>query len=637
MGNYHPLTMLSLNLNYHMLAGDDFDKEGKVKNPFVFQLTNVVLHIINTVLVFFVIQLLFRNFSISLITSLFFGIHPLHVEYVTWIAERKDVLYAAFFLSSLIFYLKYIHKNNARNFIFSFCFFLLSALSKGQAVSLAVTLVAVDYLKGRKLLNLKLIAEKTLFIAAGFVFGIIAISAQKEGTALYSGFDKIIKRMLCASWGFLQYFFKLLVPVNLSAFYPYPDLVNRTIPAYYASGLILIGLIIWALLYLYNKSKGITFALAFYLINIALLLQLIPVGEAIMADRYVYIPSIGFFILLGLLYESLLEKKTVSLKILAGIIVLIAAFWGYATYERTQVWKDSLTLWNDVLKKQPGAATAWHNRGCAYNVKADEMKEENNYKQYAAYKLQTMADFTTAIEVDPYYKPAFYSRGAAKLEYGETVKDASYITSAIEDLDTALKIYLDFSIAFKQNFSSYELSDVFLKRAAAFQYLGHFEKALSDYDTLIQMNPRDFELYINRGIIKGRMGDFKAAIEDFNFAVQNLPNNASAYSNRGLTNDRLGNWQQAVEDYDKAISLDGNNYSAYFSRALMKYKLNKKQEAIDDLSIILKHEPENILALNTRGAYYLELNSVKNACGDFLAAARLNDNDAKMHVQEHCR
>lgn len=191
MGNYHPLTMLSLNINYHMLSSGDFDEEGVVKNPFVFQLTNILLHILNTALVFFLIRLLFKNFSIALITSLFFGIHPLHVESVTWILERKDVLYSAFFLSSLIFYANYIEKKNSKNFILSFSFFLLSALSKGQAVALGITLVAIDYLKNRNLLDFKLIAEKALFITAGIVFGIIAITAQQENHAVYGGLMRL--------------------------------------------------------------------------------------------------------------------------------------------------------------------------------------------------------------------------------------------------------------------------------------------------------------------------------------------------------------------------------------------------------------------------------------------------------------
>ncbi len=631
MGNYHPLTMLSLNLNYQMLSEDAFDKEGTVINPFVFQATNVVLHVVNTALVFFVVQLLFGSFAVSLITSLLFGVHPMHVESVTWISERKDVLYMAFFLSSLIFYLKYINKKNLKYFILAFCFFLLSALSKGQAVSLAITLVAVDYLKGRKLLDFKLIAEKALFIAAGCVFGIIAITAQQEGRALYSGLDGLI-RVMVASWGFLQYFLKLIFPVNLSAFYPYP--ASRMIPLHYASGLVLIGLIIFACIYFYKRSKGITFALAFYSINIILLLQLIPVGNALMADRYVYVSSVGFFLLIGLLYQKLAAKKQIVKNILIGILAAVAIFWGYLTFERTQIWKDSLTLWNDTLEKEPGASVAWSCRAAAYDALAEKSLKENNYKKYAEYKLQVVADYSKSIELN--YFPGYFLRGTAKLAYGEALNDRSYILSAINDFDTAVKIDIDYSRSSPNRTFKYKFFEVLEKRAAAFEALGDFEKALSDYNRAIEAAPENFDLYVKRGVVKVGAGDFKAAIIDFDRAVKNLPQNASVYANRALANDKLGSWQQALEDYDRALSIDNRNYSSYFSRAVVKYKLHKISGAIDDLSVVLQHEPENIQALNTRGIYYLDLQSIENACTDFSAAARLNDDTAKLHLQKHC-
>ena len=631
MGNYHPLTMLSLNINYQMLSNGDFDEEGALKNPFVFQLTNVLLHILNTVLVFLLIYLLFRNFSIALITALFFGIHPLHVESVTWISERKDVLYAAFFLSSLIFYINYIEKRNLKNFILSFCFFLLSALSKGQAVSLGVTLVAIDYLKNRNLLDFKLIAEKLLFIATGIVFGIIALTAQKEYESLHGDFDVLI-RVLITSWGFLQYFLKLIFPVNLSAFYPYP--ANRMIPAYYASGLVLIGLAIFAFIYFYKRSRGITFALAFYCINILLLLQFIPVGNALMAERYVYVSSIGFFLLIGLLYQKLIDRKKISKNILIGIFAVCTVNWGYLTFERTLIWKDSLTLWNDVLEKQPGAAFAWSGKSSAYDTLAEKFKKEKNYKKYAEYKLHVISDVSKAIELN--YLPGYYLRGVAKLEYGEALNDSSYIRSAITDFDTAIKIDTDYFRASSNRIYKYKFFEIFTKRAASFEALGDFEKALSDYNSALEAAPGNYDLYINRGVIKSDMGDFEAALVDFDRAVQNLPNNVSAFSNRALANAKLGNLQPALEDYDKALSIDNRNYSAYSGRAAVKYKLHKISGAIDDLSVVLHHEPENIPALNTRGTYYLDLQLIENACRDFSVAAKLQDNSSLMKFQKYC-
>ena len=557
MGNYHPVTMLSLNINYQMLSSGDFDEEGEVKNPFVFQLTNVLLHILNTVLVFFLIRRLFKNFPIALITALFFGIHPLHVESVTWISERKDVLYTAFFLSSLIFYTNYIEKKKLRNFILSFSFFLLSALSKGQAVALGITLVAIDYLKNRNLLEFKLIAEKVLFITTGIIFGIIAITAQQENHAVYGGFNVPIK-ILIASWGFLQYFLKLIFPVNLSAFYPYP--ANRVIPVYYASGLVLIGLIVYACIYFYKRSKGITFALAFYCINILLLLQLIPVGYALMADRYVYISSIGFFLLMGLLYQKLIDRKQISKNILMGICAVLTIYWGYLTFERTLIWKDRLTLWNDVLEKQPKASFALLGRAEVYNSLAEKCKKkEKNNNKYAEYKLQIISNLSTAIELN--YLPGYYLRGVAKLDYGEALNDSSYITSAITDFDTAVKIDNDYPRSSPNRIFQYEFFEVLVKRAAAFEALGNFEKALSDYTRAIEAAPGNdekYSSYFSRAAIKHKLHNISGAIDDLSVVLQHKPENIPALSTRGTYYLDLQSIKNACSDFSVAAKLQDN-------------------------------------------------------------------------------
>jgi len=625
MGNYHPLTMLSLNLNYQMLSDSDVDDEGKIINPFIFQFTNILLHLINTILVFFLILILFKNFPIAFITALLFGVHTLHVESVTWISERKDVLYTAFFLSSLIFYSKYTEKFEVKNLILAFIFFLLSSFSKGQAVSLAVTLVAIDYLKNRNLLDFKLIAEKVLFVVIGIIFGLIAIEAQKQGMALQDiDHYGITKRILIASWGFLQYFVKLIAPLNLSAIYPYPDIINKTIPIFYASGLLVVGFVSWALFYYFKKSREITFAIAFFVINIALLLQLIPVGSAIMADRYAYIPSIGFFVLIALIYQKLLDKKLISKNILIAIIALFTAFYGYLTFERTKMWKDSMTLWNDVVEKQPQAVVAWNNRGSQNDINAAVMKKERNFEKYTEYKLQSISDFTKAIEGKPDYQHAFYNRGTAKKEYGETKNDTSYILSSIVDFDSAIRIQLDFGQAFQN-------------RAIAYEFLGEYEKALSDYNRAIEINPLNFDFYVNRGVIKGKTGNFEEAIADFNYVITNEPENSSAYSNRGLANDNIGNLEQALSDYNMSISLDPGAYTAYYNRALVNFRLGNKQEAINDLTTVLKIEPDNVAALYMRGTYYIDLDLKDLACIDFSVAANLNNEYAKMMLQKFCK
>jgi len=624
MGNYHPLTMLTLNLNYQMLDANDIDIKNKTLNPFVFQVTNILLHLLNTLLVFWLVFLLFKNFPIAFISALLFGIHTLHVESVSWIAERKDVLYTAFFLFSLVFYTKYTDNFKIRNIILAFIFFVLSSFSKGQAVSLAVTLVAIDYLKNRNLLEIKLIIEKLIFVAVALIFGFIAIKAQKSGLALQEEDNYgVFKRLIIAAWGFTQYIIKLVAPVNLSAIYPYPDIINRTLPSYFLLGFIPSGLTGFALFYFFKKSKEITFAIAFFVINIALLLQFIPVGSAIMADRYAYIPSIGFFVLIGYFYQKILDSKP-QFKIAAiSVISIFCIFLTVLTFQRTQVWKDSLTLWNDVVIKSPEAVVAWNNLGSEIDNKSVEAKKNLDYENFKKYKLEAIDNFTKAIEGKPDYEHAYYNRGTAKKDYGELFKDTSFLNSAKDDFDLAIKIDVQFPEAYQN-------------RAIVYDLLGDYPKSMSDYNRAIELKPTSLDFFVNRGVIYGKMGQFENAIKDFDYVINLDPDNSSAISNRGLANDNLGNYEKAIADYNTAISLDPEVASYYYNRGLVKSRLNDYDGAIADMSYVLKLDKKNTEALIRRGSYYLQLKKKDNACNDFQEASNLNNAYAKQLLQTYC-
>ncbi len=621
MGNYHPLTMLSLNINYQMLDPADIDIKNETFNPFIFQLTNIILHLINTLLVFWLCYLLFKNFPIAFITALLFGVHTLHVESVTWISERKDVLYTVFFLASMVFYTKYIENFKIHNIVISLFLFILSLLSKGQAVSMAVSLVAIDYLKNRKLLDLKLILEKLPFFILALIFGYIAIHAQKTGLALQEeDHYGVIKRLSIAVWGLTQYIIKLLVPTNLSAIYPYPDIISRTIPIHYFTGYLTAGGLMFLLFYFFKKSKEITFAIAFYIINIALLLQFIPVGSAIMADRYAYIPSIGFFILISVLYQKFQDNMNLKISFISAI-ALLTIFWSVLTYQRTKDWKDSLTIWDDVVSKQPKAVVAWNNRGSEFDKMATEEKKKKNYVKYKEYKERSIKDFSIAIEGKPDYDHAFYNRGTARKDYGEFLGDTVILLAAKKDFDDAISIDVQFAKAFQN-------------RAIVYEMLNDLDKALSDYNRAIEL-AGNYDFYVNRGVIYGRKGDFDNAIKDFDFVLSKIEN-ASAYSNRGLANDMLGNYEKSLQDYNKAIELEPNSYSYFYNRSLVHYRMKNYQKALEDISQAITLEPENYEAITRRGIYYIELKEIEKACGDFKLAASVGIQEAVSLSQKYC-
>ena len=351
--NYHPVTTLSLAFN-HSISGT---------SPLGYHLTNLFIHLLNTLLVFlFILLLPGKRVVAAAVVALLFGIHPMHVESVAWISERKDVLYTLFFLASLISYLYYLQRNNDwKWYLLALVLFVFSMLSKAMAAPLPLVLLLIDYLTARKW-NAKVFLEKIPFFLLAIGLGMLAMKIQAEGNATSSDLFSLSSRTLHAAYGFVVYIAKILVPAGLSAFYPYPyPLVNsawvlNTTPSILFITLML-SIVLWVLFILLfvkrgNKAQMFIFGFLFYAATIAMVLQFIPVGRAIMADRYSYLSSIGIFILIGFLADQFYTQKKYRMVVMAMVLVYSGVL-AVITFDRTKVWKNDETLWTDVMEKYP--------------------------------------------------------------------------------------------------------------------------------------------------------------------------------------------------------------------------------------------------------------------------------------------
>ncbi len=348
--NYHPLTTLSLSIN-HQFAG---------LNPRSYYLTNIFIHIINSILVYLLIFLLTeRRKWAALFSGILFGIHPMHVESVAWISERKDVLYAFFFIAGLIVYYYYLKKHKIKFLVFAFLLFVLSVLSKAMAVVFPVVLILVDILVQRKWSYRAVIEKIPFFIISGF-FGMVAIRIQSEGAINDWQTFTLYQRFMHASYGFISYLYSFFMPFNLSAFYPYPFINEHGVLPLELRVSPFIFLFIMAIsigsLFVKNKMVRVFgFGMLFYFVTLALVLQFLSVGMAITADRYAYIPYIGIFFILGTWWSHLLEQRRLVYKtagLIAGVIFMISSVvFAVNTHQRVAVWHDDMTLWTDVLNR----------------------------------------------------------------------------------------------------------------------------------------------------------------------------------------------------------------------------------------------------------------------------------------------
>jgi len=425
MGNYHPLTMLSYCMEYAKYQ----------LKPKPYHVTNLIIHLLNTLLVFAFIWLLTQQQWVAFITALLFAIHPMHVESVAWVAERKDVLYSFFYLSALCTYLIYLKKEKTKWiwYVYIFLLFFLGLLSKAMTVTLPIILFAIDYFLGRKF-TVKVILEKSPFLLLSFIFGYIAIEAQKSANAIadisnYNFFD----RLLFTCYGLITYLWKIVAPVNLSCFYDYPVKLNGMYPLIFYIAPVIVLLLALLIYKSIRSGKDVLFGAGFFFITIVLVLQLLPVGGAIIADRYTYLPYIGIFFILARWINNLLENqsqkaKSLKVPVITGVL-LFSAFCCYLTVQRCKIWNNSLVLWNDVIEKSDASPKAYNGRGDAYNIE----------KQYD----KAIADFNRAIQLKYDYAEALYNRGLAyyyKGKYDEAIKD---YTSAIQYNPTLAVAYFN--------------------------------------------------------------------------------------------------------------------------------------------------------------------------------------------------
>lgn len=585
MGNYHPLTMISLAIDYQI---------GKL-NPFTFHFTNLVLHIGNAVLVFLFILALTGKINLSVIAGLLFGVHTLHVESVSWVSERKDVLYTFFYLLALYYYIRFSKKRDRKWYWLSLGFFLLSLLSKGQAVSLAVTLFLIDYFEGKKLFDHKNLIDKIPYFILAIIFGFVAITAQQGVSATEMVNTEGQQRIFFSSYGFLMYIGKLILPVSLSAYYPYPNLLNDAdLPIIYFLAPLGVVVFLAALFFSYKRSKPVFFGLSFFLVNIFLLLQLLPVGGAIMADRYAYVPSIGYCFLFGhlILKKEYLPNVKVSY-ILVGIYLLIL---GGMTLGRTKIWENNFTLWTDVVEKNSEVHLAWYNLGNAHSDTANYKVAISNYDQ--------------AIRVFPLYFNAFINRAHAK------TKENDYV-GAIEDLNFVIS-------------RDSSLVNAYINRAMARRNLQDFKGAIDDYQIALRMKPTQPELYMSRGNVLFDIKDNEGAIRDFMKVLELDPARVDAYTNLAFVKKAMGNLEGAVADYTKAIEIQPGNSELYNNRANIRFQQGRSQEAIVDYGLSIKADPKNYLSYKNRGAVSFSLKDFRSALSDYSEAIKLNQGVADL-------
>ncbi|MBK9735385.1 MAG: tetratricopeptide repeat protein [Saprospiraceae bacterium] len=539
--NYHPLTMMSLALQV--------PKDIKKLTPKPFIQLNVWLHIFNSLLVFFLIWVINeRKWVIALITASIFALHPTHVESVVWVSERKDVLYTFFFLLSSVTYWKYLNTNKKRWLGFAFLFFLFSVLSKAVAVVLPLVFILMDYWRGRKLGQPIVFFEKIPFFMVSLFIGMMAVSVQSGGDfggllTLYGEKTKALadpkifsiwQKIQFAAYGFIEYIITFFYPLRIHAFYPYPT--ENTLKG--LSGLLypisfvgILGLTIWSSI----KTRIFAFGIGFYFITVALVLQFMSVGLAIMADRYTYVPYIGLSFMLIYIGEKWVSSRMPTFKYASiGIVLLFLVFLTNKTKSQLEVWQDSEALWTQVLEFNPTEDLALANRG--------------NHRGKTGNIDGAMLDFEKAISDGclraDVYEGLGNSYGTISEKQGD--KKESYVAKAIAMYKKALELEPG-------------RGNVHFNLGIAQLQTNPAASVIAFTEALRLMPYKEADILPVLGLSQLNSGNYADAIKTLSKAIDSGIKTDAIFYYRGLANLGMGNKKDATLDFNQALTLNPNN------------------------------------------------------------------------------
>lgn len=487
-------------------------------SPAAFHSFSLLFHLLNILLVFLLVKQFSGKYAPAAITAGLFALNPMQTESVCWVSAFSNLVYTFFFLLALMAYIRYVKKGGVRYLGYAMFLFLLSLLSKASAMAFPLVVLGLDLFYRRRF-NRKLILEKLYFFALAVAIGLVIIHAREEAGHIIDMSERFGwgERLLMVVYALAFYIARLFAPAGLSAFHPYP--ADGLGAEYYIAPLVPL-----MLLFLWWKLRGeprrqVVAGLLFFLINIVIVLDLIPVGVQVVKERYAYLPSIGMYYAFGMLLLFLFSVKRKWLSI--AIPLVFTGVFAVVSYSRSLSWNDSLSLWNDVLQKYPDASAALINRGNAWQAEEDFNR--------------SVADYTAALEVEPRAADAYMNRGLAYYRMDQP-------QNAKEDFDRAIALGL-------------QDAETFNNRGLLNASLNRIDAALSDFRQATRIDPGYVDAYINQGLVYTSRNQFKLAFDTYSIALKVDPGSARAYYWRGMMQLSTGQQDAGCRDLNAASSL----------------------------------------------------------------------------------
>jgi Flp pilus assembly protein TadD len=542
-GFYYPLTWLS-----HMLDCTIYGL-----SPTGHHLTNIIIYFLNVLLVFEFFKRLSRDNLKSFTLSSLFAAHPLNIESVGWISERKNLLAFFFFFLALNFYLKYVSNSKAVNYFWTYLFYMLGMVSKPILVTFPFALLLLDYYPLNRISlkknfykeNRREIVEKIYLMIPIPLFIYLTIVAQKEADAIATLSNIPLKdRIAGAIIAIKDYVFSFFFPLKLTALYPHLRNHYSVFSLLFSLALILILTI--AFLKLYKKRPIYIVGWLWFLLNLSPTIGIIQAGDQSRADRYMYIPMLGLLmiIIFGIFEEKDIKRKLNPKITLTFFFIALSLLTLKSNYQ-ARTWKNTETLFTNMLKVSPNASQAYQNLAIIRKSKGDIMGAIEYYKK--------------AIEIDPGKAKSYNNLGSCYADIYD-----------YENAELCFKQAIECDPKMSQPF--HNLGILYKERKDYFQAVEYYKK-------VIEIKPDKADAYNNIGSCYIALNDVKSALSYFEKAYSLSKEKPSIVFNYALANEMLGYIDLAEELYEKTLALDKKHITSRINLASIKIKKGKLDEA----------------------------------------------------------
>jgi protein O-mannosyl-transferase len=573
-GYWHPLTWLSYMLDCSLFG----------PGPGAIHLTNVLLHLANALLLFVLLRWMTGALWPSAFVAAAFVLHPMHVESVAWVAERKDVLSTFFMLLTIAAYLASIRRRSRSWYVLSLFLYAMGLMAKPMLVTVPVILLLLDYWPLDRISNQgpgpgirRTLLEKVPFIAMAGIVSVATFVAQRAvGTMSTTQIMPLLSRLTNAIVSYARYMGLMFWPHDMAMLYP---LSSSRASLWQALAVLALLGAITAIVLRYGKTrKYLIVGWLWFLITLLPVIGIVQVGIQSMADRYTYIPYIGLFMVVAWAAKDLAGQRRVG-QAAAGILACISLVaMGIAAHYQTGLWQNGITLFSHAIKVTNRNVLAYNNRGTTY-IRLGQPEK-------------AAADFREALAINPEYADACSNLGEIYGDSGRLEEALEMHVRACQLDPTDHKMH-------------YNLGTTYVR-------LNRLQEAVTEFKVATELQPDSADAYMKLGTTYGQLGRWQDAAESLTRAAM-LKADPDMLYNLGITLAHIGQWQEAAGAYRKAIELRPGFADAWHNLGIAYSNTHDLQQAVAACKEAIRLQPQLTDAYYTMAGAYAWMNSLQEA------------------------